>query len=484
MPEYKTPGVYIEEIPHLPPSIVSVGTAIPVFIGYTEKAIKKATDDLIGKNWRIKSALEYKTYFGGPPKEPDGAISVTFNNSTGTLDVLGVVDETKRSKYLLYYSLQMFFANGGGICYIQSVGTYVDGGLIDNDLLTTALEEAKKENEITLIVFPDAINIASSDNYYNLHNAAVQQCVNLQNRFVVLDVYRTTANASNLWSGDIDIARSAVAGKVGMAGDTDHLKYAAVYFPRIYTLVNYNAHETLVKITGVGIVDNKNAAVILPATMDALQGKFNSFYNLAKQAINDIEMLLPVAASIVGIYTQVDDARGVWKAPANVNIQNAVTPEVLITKEDQDTLNVDQVAGKSINAIRPFTGRGNAIVWGARTLAGNDNEWRYISVRRFFIMMEQSVKNATEQFVFEPNDENTWVRVRGMIYNYLSQQWKAGALMGASVKEAFFIHVGLGQTMTEVDIWEGRMKIEIGVAVVRPAEFIILQFSHKMLSET
>lgn len=483
MPEYKTPGVYIEEIPHLPPSIVSVETAIPVFIGYTEKAIKKATDDLIGKNWRIKSALEYKTYFGGPPKEPHGAISVTFNNSTGTLDVQGIVDEIKRSKYLLYYSMQMFFANGGGICYIQSVGTYADGGLIDNDLLTTALDEVKKENEITLIVFPDATNIASSDNYYNLHNIAVQQCVNLQNRFVVMDVYRTTANAGKLWNGDIDIARS-VDGKLGMAGDKDHLKYAAVYFPRIYTLVNYNADETLVTITGVGIVDSKHAAVTLPNTMDALKGKFNSFYNLAKQAINDIEMLLPVASSIVGIYAQVDDARGVWKAPANINIQNAVTPEVLITKEDQDTLNVDQVAGKSINAVRPFTGRGNAIVWGARTLAGNDNEWRYISVRRFFIMMEQSVKNATEQFVFEPNDENTWVRVRGMIYNYLSQQWKAGALMGASVKEAFFIHVGLGQTMTEVDIWEGRMKIEIGVAVVRPAEFIILQFSHKMLSET
>ncbi len=99
-------------------------------------------------------------------------------------------------------------------------------------------------------------------------------------------------------------------------------------------------------------------------------------------------------------------------------------------------------------------------------------------------MMEQSIKNATEQFVFEPNDENTWVRVKSMIYNYLTQQWKAGALMGASVKEAFFIHIGLGQTMTEVDIWEGRMIILIGVAVVRPAEFIILQFMHKMLSES
>jgi phage tail sheath protein FI len=93
--------------------------------------------------------------------------------------------------------------------------------------------------------------------------------------------------------------------------------------------------------------------------------------------------------------------------------------------------------------IRKFEGRGPAIVWGARTLAGNDNEWRYIPVRRYFNMVEESVKNATGQFVFEPNDENTWVRVKSMISNYLTQQWKAGALMGASTKEAFFVHVGL-----------------------------------------
>jgi phage tail sheath protein FI len=99
-------------------------------------------------------------------------------------------------------------------------------------------------------------------------------------------------------------------------------------------------------------------------------------------------------------------------------------------------------------------------------------------------MVETSVKNAAEQFVFEPNDENTWTRIKAMIENYLTQQWKAGALMGTSTKEAFFVHIGLGQTMTELDIWEGRMIIQIGMAAVRPAEFIILQFMHKMLSES
>ncbi len=99
-------------------------------------------------------------------------------------------------------------------------------------------------------------------------------------------------------------------------------------------------------------------------------------------------------------------------------------------------------------------------------------------------MVEESVKKATIQFVFEPNDANTWTRVKSMIENFLSLQWRGGALMGASTEEAYFVKVGLNETMTELDIWEGRMIVEIGMAVVRPAEFIILKFSHKMLSES
>jgi phage tail sheath protein FI len=121
-------------------------------------------------------------------------------------------------------------------------------------------------------------------------------------------------------------------------------------------------------------------------------------------------------------------------------------------------------------------------VWGARTLAGNDNEWRYINVRRFFNMAEESIKKATEQFVFDPNDANTWTKVRGMIENFLILQWRQGALAGAKPEDAFYVSVGLGQTMTALDILEGRMIVEIGLAAVRPAEFIILKFSHKMLS--
>ena len=96
-------------------------------------------------------------------------------------------------------------------------------------------------------------------------------------------------------------------------------------------------------------------------------------------------------------------------------------------------MNVDPTAGKSVNAIRPFAGKGT-LVWGARTLAGNDNEWRYVNVRRFFILVEESVKKATEQFAFEPNDANTWVKVQAMIENFLTTQWRAGRAAGRQAR--------------------------------------------------
>ena len=108
------------------------------------------------------------------------------------------------------------------------------------------------------------------------------------------------------------------------------------------------------------------------------------------------------------------------------------------------------------------------------------NEWRYVPVRRFFNMVEESVKKATERFVFEPNDANTWVRVKAMIENYLTQQWRDGALAGATPEEAFYVSIGLGETMSAQEILEGKMNIEIGMAAVRPAEFIVLKFSHKL----
>lgn len=212
---------------------------------------------------------------------------------------------------------------------------------------------------------------------------------------------------------------------------------------------------------------------------DILKYFTNEFESKLNTLLDAPKITMPPSSAMAGIYARVDNNRGVWKAPANVSINRVSGPSKKLTQNEYGNLNVDS-SGKSINAIRAFTGKGT-LVWGARTLDGNSNEWRYISVRRFFNMVEESTKKASGQFVFEPNDANTWVKVKAMIENFLTLQWRAGALMGAKADEAFYVNVGLGQTMTQQDVNEGRMIVEIGMAVVRPAEFIILRFSHKML---
>jgi uncharacterized protein len=197
-------------------------------------------------------------------------------------------------------------------------------------------------------------------------------------------------------------------------------------------------------------------------------------------AVNNSPTKLPPSSAVAGKYAYVDNTRGVWKAPANVSLEAVKSVCYQVEDKEQENINVDSNSGKSINVIRYFTGKGN-LIWGARTLAGNDNEWRYISVRRFFNMVEESVKKSTAWAVFEPNDANTWIKVKGMIDNFLILQWRAGALQGAKPADAFYVKVGLGETMTSLDILEGRMNVEIGMAVVRPAEFIILTFSHKLV---
>ena len=155
----------------------------------------------------------------------------------------------------------------------------------------------------------------------------------------------------------------------------------------------------------------------------------NQLYERAKAAIADLPLIMPPSAAIAGIYAAVDADRGVWKAPANVSVSAVIKPTIEFSNTEQDDMNIDTTAGKSVNAIRPFVGKGT-LVWGARTLAGNDNEWRYVNVRRFFIFVEESVKKATEPFTFEPNDANTWVKVQAMIENFLTTQWRAGRAAG------------------------------------------------------
>ncbi len=479
----KTPGVYIDEVSLLPPSVVPVETAIPAFVGYTETGEPGEGEDT--KAVKIFSFTDYVDQFGGPQSPSDLGVSISITDIVE--DITDDTDTVTGSTLLqrsingndgiqpvhnMYFAVKHYFDNGGSDCYIVSVGNY--GAVSDTDLIDgiNALEEI---DEVTLFVVPEASSHANFDGVYA---AGLNQCENLKDRFVILDVPQSAGAATSRTAAESDIADFQNNGNIG-----DYGLYGAAYYPYLETTIDieFEGDEATIPLTHTRVLADGSASgdpsETLPANLAGITEDL-----LAKQianAVKDISIILPPSAAMAGIYARVDDNRGVWKAPANVSVGSVIKPVVNITDAIQENMNIHAAGGKSVNAIRTFTGRG-ILVWGARTLDGNSNEWRYVSVRRFFNFVEESVKKATYQFVFEPNDANTWNTIRAMIENFLTVQWNLGALQGSKTDDAFFVKVGLGQTMTAQDILEGRLIVEIGMAVVRPAEFIILRFMHKL----
>lgn len=495
MGEYKTPGVYIKEKNAFGNSIVEAETAIPVFIGLTKTA-QDGNTSLLNKPVRISSMTEYYNYFGGAPT-PEFSVSVTNENKDDTDTSLYVYDKDKESglmatfsgnHYTLYYHMTLFFANGGGTCYIVSIGDYQADPPAQSSV-ENILSELKKVQDITMLVIPEAVY--NKADYQNLYTGMLAHC-NKYNRFAIFDI----PNGES-----IDDFRS----KIG----SNFLAYGAAYYPWLETSVlsdndidgeiltwkkapglealdkNENMKkyfdECFTQITtqknGDKVLDDKAVKQVKNDLHNALIQNWPLYKLLAKK-VKDYLNLLPPSAAMAGIYTMVDNTRGVWKAPANVSVNYVNKPKENIDNAMQADLNMP-MNGKAINAIRTFPGEGIK-VWGARTLDGNSQDWRYINVRRTITFLEQSVKNAARAYVFEPNDANTWINMKCMIENFLRSVWKRGGLAGASPEDAFEVHVGLGDTMTPEDILEGIMRITVLVAVSRPAEFIEITFQQQM----
>ena len=185
---------------------------------------------------------------------------------------------------------------------------------------------------------------------------------------------------------------------------------------------------------------------------------------------------VPPSGYVLGTFARTDRERGVHKAPANEALRGVVGLARDYTRERQDALNP-----RSVNLVRQFMGRGIRI-WGARNLT-DDTQWRYVNVRRLFLFVENSIERGTQWVVFEPNNANTWLRVRVSAENFLDQLWRAGALQGSSPDEAYMVRCGLGTTMTQTDIDLGLLIVEVAIAAVRPAEFVVFRISHKAPSE-
>jgi len=498
-----TPGVYIEEKNAFPNSVAGIPTAIPAFIGYTEKAIRDG-QSLINQPVRISSLAEFHNIFGG-------GVTTTFNiqHSHGNDFDFQVDGSSYRlvpdneSRFILYDSIRLFFLNGGSNCYIVSSGTFYKSSEGEdkklNSLSKKALEDGINaligEEEPTMLVIPEAVMLEESD-CYALQQAMLAHCgYKMKNRFAILDVIRGDEGRTYDKNDVITKFREGVG--------SNFLAYGAAYYPFINTSVVQNEEVSYLNISNLDVLegllareaelttDDKKKSDEIKAevrkvtssdsdvesvnqTLKVVSPAYKTILNRLRATLN----VLPPSGAMAGIYTAIDNSRGVWKAPANTSIASVISPSVKLTHDDQEDLNLT-VTGKSVNAIRAFIGQGT-IVWGARTLDGNSQDWRYVNVRRTLIYIEQSIKYAAKAYVYEPNTANTWVLIKSMISSFLNDLWKAGGLVGATPEAAYQVEIGLGSTMTPNDILDGVMKITVRVAISRPAEFIVITFQQKM----
>lgn len=517
----KTPGVYIEEVNAFPNSVVEVETAVPAFIGYTARASYKGKD-LVGQAFEINSVNEFLVVFGALTAPADGSVPAVADDQDQYTPVYHVVAAAKPpgdvslggkpfnllpdagSIYYLYNSLKLFYENGGSKCFVVSAGLYgkptgkalaAGEPLVNPNVkyaeLKAALDAVEAEHEPTMIVIPDATLLKFED-YQTLMQDVLSQCAKLKSRVGIFDVYGGEDPDPLTYSTDqIEKFRTAV----GM----NFLHYGVAYYPFLKSTVMQDGAIDYTTLGGA-----KELQAVLPeAALDPVKTILNTIqkppaqnapsptslenallqnspsysqlHDLVRERINT----LPTAAALAGIYTMVDDASGVWQAPANVSLAAVTDTTLNITEEMQADLNVDALTGKSINAIRLFPGLG-ALVWGARTLDGNSDDWKYVNVRRTIIMLEQSVKLAARAYVFQPNTASTWLMLETMIEAFLTRLWQQGALAGASAAQAFSVAVGLGKTMTPDDILEGILRVTVKVAVSHPAEFIVITVQQQM----
>ena len=513
---YKTPGVYLVEKDAFPGSVVEVATAIPAFIGYTEKAEYNGKD-LTNKPFRITSFAEFLNIFGGAP-----SVRFTYTADSAAAPAEGEEGEESNSEakaegkatlkakpmFRLYDSMRIFFQNGGAACYICSVGGY--DKKIDKDELLNGITPFVKEQEPTIMLVPDAVSLGSADQCASIQNELLAHCAKMQNRFAILDVfdgYKEPLECINAFR----------------EGVTSFLNYGAVYYPWIHTNIVSASEVSFANIEPEADGEGAYATLafdlaksVIPSlsSLDASEEELKKLtkreaelvsffkklrdFDVKKDSPTDLHNTLTVvcpkyaalttsmseilnlmapSAAMAGIYARVDNSEGVWKAPANVGVNGVISPAVNLTNDEQEDLNVP-LNGKAVNAIRYFVGDGIK-VWGARTLDGNSLDWRYVNVRRTMIMLEESIKQASKAYVFDANTSSTWLTMKNMIGNFLNSVWRRGGLAGTTPEDAYEVHVGLGDTMTPEDILEGILKVTVKVALIRPAEFIELTFQQQ-----
>ncbi|NQY07950.1 MAG: phage tail sheath family protein [Flavobacteriales bacterium] len=511
----KTPGVYINEVNGFGNSVVPVATAVPAFIGYTPQASYE------GKSYanvpqQITSFAQFQAIYCYPtavapavtPKQYNPEYYLVKEKSEPEKgDYMQIEGEfysivpDPNTIYYLYNSIKLFYENGGADAYIVSIGTYGEpsknpmtaGDQIVNpnvslDALMKGIGLLKNEEEPTMYICPEATLLSVADNGTLMEEMLLQNS-EMGTAISIFDIIGGRNPDPILYTNDIETFRDNT-GAVG-------LKYGVAYYPFVGTTIMQPQDIDFTNLFGGDLkqleplinpadAPNKSVAAILgnidnltvAQANSALTNASKTYGLMIKHILADLNMM-PPSAGMAGVITATDNAVGPWKSPANTSMVGVSSLPIRLNSSQQADLNVDAISGKSINAIRFFNGLG-ILIWGARTLDGNSLDWRYISVRRTMTFLEQSCKLAAHAYVFEANDVNTWKGVIAMISSFLGGIWNDGGLQGASAAQAFDVQCGLGSTMTPEDILNGFMRVTVKVAIVHPAEFIVLTFEQEM----
>ncbi len=496
MPQYLSPGVYVEEVEAGSRPIEGVGTAVAAFIGLAAKG--PANTPTLVTNWS-----QFAQTFG----------------------------EFIPGSYLAH-AVYGYFLNGGGACYIVRIGADGEVPTAKAELPSAkdkalgsfrvlALASGAAGDEISVEVAPAT---EASDDTFKLivrrngreeevlDNLSIKKgkqyapaAVKTQSKLIKLEEIGS-AGAVVPATGTVALQGGSVATKVRVTPDdyvgnaADRTGFAgleavdtvtmlavpdlmAVYQQGVLDLEGVQAvHQAMIahcELMGdrVAVLDappGYSAQQIREWRMDkaGYDSKYGSLYWPWIKVFDPLAgqtAFVPPSGHIAGIWARSDDNRGVHKAPANEVVRGAIALELQLTKSEHDQLNP-----QGINCIRAFPGRGIR-VWGARTLS-SDPAWRYLNVRRLFNFVEESILEGTQWVVFEPNDLNLWERVKRTINAFLLGVWRDGALFGATPQDAFYVKCDAETNPPDV-IDRGQLVVEVGIAPVKPAEFVIFRIA-------
>ncbi len=518
MPTYQSPGVYVEEVDRGSKPIEGVGTAVAAFVGFTALAPTDDPSDPNGaKPRRVTNWSQFERLYGGftPGALLPHAVYGYFNNGGGSAWIVRI-PHTKGAAPAAT-ARKALTAAAKPEHEVLEVTALETGPKVEVAIEPSPHGEGEEPSgSFTFKVFVDGHEREFYENLtFGKGGQNVETVVNRDSTVVKVKV----KGAGGLSVADripppgryeletslparVDVTDRDFAGseseRTGVGGLAIADDVTMVCVPDLVTAVSDNGNLDLDMfkavqsqiITHCELTGDRMAILDPPPGMSAQQvaewrtdaamydSKFAALYYPWIKVANPLAgpdsdeprvVSMPPSGHMAGIWARNDDTRGVWKAPANEVVRGALDVDLKITKGEQDLLNP-----MGVNCIRPFGTRGIR-VWGARTLS-SDPSWRYVNVRRLFNFIEESVMLGTQWVVFEPNDMDLWQRVKRTINAFLIQRWREGALFGATPEEAFYVKCD-AETNPPESVDEGKLVVEIGIAPVKPAEFVIFRIS-------